>query len=85
MAEIRFKRYQMDGDSVVYTYDATSKALRRINISSYLGKPEDPVTMVAEFESLPGGVNHLATTTLKGPAKKIQVITQNTAYQKIAN
>ncbi len=85
MSEIRFKRYLMDGDSLVYTYDSVSKALRRIDIKSNLGSEKDPVTMAAEFESLPGGVNHLSKAKLNAPAKKVEVNTQNSDYEKISN
>lgn len=84
-AEIRFKGYLQEADSLVFTYDPVSRTLLKITVTSTLGSPKDPVTMEALFESLPDGVNHLATATLNAPAKKVQVKTRNVMYQKLAN
>jgi hypothetical protein len=84
-SEIRFKNYYQDGDALVFTADPVSKALLRASISSTLGSPKDPVTLEAAFETLPDGVNHLASTTLDAKAKKVQVRTRNINYQKVAN
>ena len=84
-SEIRFANYFQRGDSIVFTYDPASKVLLRATIATTLGSPKDPVTMEAVFETLPDGVNHLASTTLKATAKKVEVKTQNANYQKAAN
>jgi hypothetical protein len=84
-AEIRFRDYFQDGDSMVFTYDVASKALLRATVASTLGGPKDPVTMNSVFETLPDGVTHLATATLDAKAKKVQVLTKNTNYQKGVN
>src|SRR5947209_18941067 len=56
---VRFERYYEIGDSLVFIYDAATKALLQISIVSTLGSPKDPITMEALFERLPDGVNHL--------------------------
>jgi hypothetical protein len=84
-SEIRFEQYFQDGDSLVFTYDPVSKALLRVSIASTLGSPKDPVAMEAVFETLPDGVNHLASTTLNAKARKVQVKTRNVMYQKVAD
>jgi len=83
-AEIRFTRYFKEGDSITYTYDPQSKRLLSVFVKSYLATEKDPVTLNAVFESLPDGTNHLASTELNGTAKKIQVKTRNSSYQKLA-
>lgn len=80
--QIRFKRYYKDGDSVIFAYDSASKALRRVTVLSDLG-PKDPVAMDAVFESLPDGVNHLASTTVTAKTKKIEVKTRNLSYKQV--
>ncbi len=40
--------------------------------------------MDAVFETLPDGTNHLASSVLNATAKKVQVKTQNSNYQKLA-
>lgn len=84
-AEIRFTGYLQEGDSLVFSYDPASKRLLKINVTSTLGSPKDPVTLEALFEELPDGVSHLNAATLNAPAKKIQVRTRNVMYQKLAN
>ncbi len=84
-AEIRFKKYLVDGDSLVYTYDANSKVLKQIGILSYLGTVKDKVTMDATFEELPDGTSHLAKMVLKAPAKKLEIRTTNSDYRKLGS
>jgi hypothetical protein len=80
---IRIKDYFQTGDSVVFTYDPKSKVLLQVNVFSDLANPKDPVTMEAVFETLPDGVNHLASTTLNASAKKVQIKTRNMMYEKL--
>jgi hypothetical protein len=83
--QIRFEHYFQAGDSLVLIYDPTSKELLRGSIGSNLGSPKDPVTLDAVFETLPDGVNHLASATLNATRKKVQVRMRNDTYQKAAN
>jgi hypothetical protein len=82
-SEVRLSNYYQEGDSMVFTYDSASKVLLLAHIASTLGSPKDPVTLDAVFEKLPDGVNHLSSTTLSAPSKKIQVKTRNVMYQKV--
>jgi hypothetical protein len=84
-SELRFTNYFERGDSLVFTYDSASKTLLRANIASTLGNPKDPVTLEVAFESLPDGVNHVASATLNAPSRKVQVKTRNVMYQKLEN
>jgi len=84
-AEIQFRKYWKDGDSLTFTYDPQSKALLKVSVRSYLANEKDPVTLEALFATLPDGTNHLASTVLNGDARKIQVKTQNLSYQKLAS
>ena len=82
--EIRFKNYFQRGDALAFTYNTATKRLLEANIESTLGSPKDPVTLHAVFETLPDGVNHLATATVNANAKKVQVKLRNDQYQKVA-
>jgi hypothetical protein len=80
---IRFRDYHQRGDSMTFTYDPVSKALLRVTVLSTLGgSPKDPVIMEAVFETLPDGVNHLASTTVTAKSKKVEVKTRNVSYTK---
>jgi hypothetical protein len=84
-AEIRFKDYYETGDSMVFTYDPVSKVLLRVTVASTLGSPQDPVTLEADFATLPDGVNHLASATLTAKKRNIQVKLRNVTYQRVTN
>jgi hypothetical protein len=79
---IRLKDYFQRGDYLIFAYDPASKALLKATVVSTLGSPKDPVSLEAVFETLPDGVTHLATATVNATAKKVQVITRNSKYQK---
>lgn len=81
-SQIRFKEYYQQGDSMTFTYHPVSKALLHVTVLSTLGKPKDPVRMEAVFETLPDGVNHLASTTVTAKSRKIEVKTRNVSYTK---
>ena len=82
--EIRFKNYFQRGDALAFTYNSATKRLLEANIESTLGNPKDPVSLRALFETLPDGVNHLASATVNATAKKVQVKMRNDQYQKTA-
>lgn len=83
-SEIRLTNYFEQKDSLVFTYDSTSKVLRSATIASTLGSPKDPVTLEAVFETLPDGVNHLSSAVLKAKKKNVVVKTRNIDYRKTA-
>jgi len=84
--QIRLTHYFQKGDSMTFTYDAASKRLLHVSVQSALGgNPKDPVTLEADFEALPDGVNHYASATATAKAKKVQIRMSNNLYQKLAN
>jgi hypothetical protein len=84
--QIRLTHYFQQGDSMVFTYDAASKKLLHVSVSSALGgSPKDPVTLEADFQTLPDGVNHYSSATVVAKARKVQIRMTNTLYQKLAN
>jgi len=84
-SSVVFRNYYQDGDSVKFVFDSASRTLKHATISTYLVTPKDPVTLEADFEALPDGVNHLTTALLNASAKKVQVKISNTAYQQLSN
>lgn len=84
-SEVRFRNYFDDGDILVFTYDSASKSLLHVRIASTLGTPKDPVTLEAEFETLPEGINHVSSATLNATAKKVQIKLRNFMYEKVAD
>ncbi len=82
-SQVRFIDYYQRSDSIIFSYDPVSKALLLVTVLSTLGSPKDPVRMEAVFETLPGGVNHLGSTTLTAKSRKIEVKTRNISYTKV--
>jgi len=84
LSDLVFKDYALPGDSMTLGIDKATKKLRTVSVHSYLDTPQQPVTLLVEFSSLPDGTNYPLRTTLDVPAKQINVINTNTNYRKFA-
>ena len=82
MAELQFKNYFKPNDMLAMGFDSAARALRKINVNSYLDDPKDAVKLDVAFQTLPDGTNYVARTVLTGAAKQIQVTVQNIDYKK---
>lgn len=82
MAELQFKNYFKPNDMLAMGFDSAARALRQINVNSYLDDPQDAVKLDVAFQTLPDGTNYVARTVLTGAAKQIQVTVQNIDYKK---
>jgi hypothetical protein len=81
---MRFNGYSQRGDSMVFTYDPITKVLHKVTVSTTLGgNKEDPVTLVAIFEPLQDGVNHMTSATVLAAKKKVEVKRTNGDYKKL--
>ena len=78
-----FKDYAVPGDSMTIGFDTAAKKIRTLNVHSYLDTPQQPVTLLVEFSSLPDGTNYPLRTTLGAQAKQINVVNTNTNYRKM--
>lgn len=83
VANVVFKDYALPGDSMTIGFDTAAKKIRTLNVHSYLDTPQQPVTLLVEFSSLPDGTNYPLRTTLDAQAKQINVVNTNTSYRKI--
>jgi hypothetical protein len=83
--QLMFRDYAKPGDSLTFDFDAAAKRLQSISVSSYLDDPKDDiVTLAVVFQTLPDGVNYVASTTLNAAAEQVVVKTTNSNYQKLA-
>jgi hypothetical protein len=81
---MRFAGYFQREDSMVFTYDPSTKVLRQVTVATTLGDDKkEPVTLVALFEPLPDGVNHMTSATLRATKKKVEVKRTNVDYRKL--
>jgi hypothetical protein len=60
------------------------KALRQIEVSSWLDEPENAVNLKVTMQSMPDGISYPATVLLALPKRQIEVKITKSNYQKIA-
>lgn len=71
----------LEGDAMSFWIDKQSLMMRRLEIDTLLHKK--PVTVVAEYQSLPNGPNYQARATLEYPKEKVQVLIENFGHQPL--
>ena len=81
---LKFPGYVKAGDSLSLTFDSAVKALRQIDVASYLDSPESPVTLKVGLQTIPGGPNYPGSVVLGMTARQIEVRITNSNYQKLA-
>jgi hypothetical protein len=82
--QLIFKDYALPGDSYMFTLDKAGNAMRRLDVDTYLDKPEDKVTLVVDFQTLPDGTRCVAKKVLNTAAKEIVVTITSSDYKKLA-
>ena len=78
-----FTNYAQPGDRMTLTFDTTARKIASLNINTYMGETKDAVTLQVQMASLPDGTNYAQQTVLDATAKKLQVTTTNSNYQKL--
>jgi hypothetical protein len=81
-SQLVIHNYVKQGDSVTMVFDTAAKAVKTIDVSSYLSKPSDAVKISAQFQRIPDGPNHVSSMVVDGVSKQLTVQTQNSNYQK---
>ncbi len=79
-----FHDFMKPGDSMAFTIDKQKYAIQNINVKSYLDDKEDAVTLDVGFAALNDGTSYVSKAVVNAPAKKIQVVVQNSNYQRMA-
>jgi hypothetical protein len=81
---IEMKQYLKPGDSLTIDLDPAVNRLLALGVNSYLDKPDEPVTLVVQMNTLPDGALYAAQTTLDAKAKNIQVVITNSGHKPMA-
>ena len=81
---LKFPGYQKAGDSLALTFDSAVKALRQIDVASYLDDPQSPVTFRVAMQALPDGPSYPGSVVLGIPASQVEVRITNSNYQRLA-
>ena len=79
-----FRNYSQPGDQLTLTFDPNARKVVAISVNTYMGETKDTVTLQAQMASLPDGTNYVRQTVLDATAKKLQVTTTNSNYQKLS-
>jgi hypothetical protein len=78
-----FINYAQHGDRMTLTFDTNARKITSVNVNTYMGETKDAVTLQVQMASLPDGTNYAQQTILDATAKKLQVTTTNSNYQKL--
>jgi len=81
---IVFKNYAQPGDQMTLSFDKATRKVSSLNVNTYMDDPKDVVTLAVQMASLPDGTNYAQQTVLDATAKKLQVTTTNSNYQKVS-
>jgi hypothetical protein len=57
--------------------------MQTVSVKSYMASKDDVVTLDVTFAKLRGGLSYPASTVLNVPGEKIQVVVQNSNYEKV--
>jgi hypothetical protein len=79
---LTFASYAQPGDQMTLSFDTATRKITSVNVNTYMDDPKDKVTLTVQMASLPDGTNHAQQTILDATAKKLQVTTTNSNYQK---
>jgi hypothetical protein len=78
-----FRNYAQPGDQMTLSFSTATRKVSSLNVNTYLDDPKDAVTLGAQMGSLPDGTNYVQQTVLDATAKKLQVTTTNSNYQRM--
>jgi hypothetical protein len=81
---LKFPGYAKKGDALTITFDSTVKALRQIEVNTWLDEPESAVNLKVTMQALPDGTSYPASTLFELPERKLQVKITKSNYQKLA-
>ena len=80
---IEMKQYVKPGDSLTIDLDPAANRLLGLGVNSYIDKPDEPVTLAVQMNTLPDGALYSAQTTLDAKAKNIQVVITNSGHKPV--
>jgi hypothetical protein len=78
-----FRDYQLPGDMLAITLDLGTNRLAGINVGSYLGKPDAPITLDVQMGSLQDGTVYPANIKLVAQAQSLAVDVTNSGYRPL--
>ncbi len=80
---LRIADYEKPGDSLVLALDTAAKAMKQVNVDTWLDSPDKKVTLGVQMQSLPDGTSYAGAIVLAVPSNSIEVRITNSNYQKL--
>jgi hypothetical protein len=84
-ANLTFRDYALPGDQMIVAVDPQAQRIVNVMVNTYIGenKPRNGLTLMADYETLSDGTNHLRKSVIQPNAKKIVITTRNENYQPL--
>ena len=83
-ASLKFPGYVKKGDALTMTFDSTVKALRQIEVNTWLDEPENAVNLKVTMQAMPEGISYPGTVVFALAKRQLEVKITKSNYQKIA-
>jgi hypothetical protein len=83
-AALKFPGYAKAGDALTLTFESAIKTLRKIDVNTWLDKPENPVVLTVTMQALSDGTSYPGNVVLSLPSSNIEVRIAKSNYQKLA-
>ena len=83
-ASLKFPGYVKKGDALTLTFDSTVKALRQVEVNTWLDEPENAVNLKVTMQSMSDGISYPGTIVFALPKRQLEVEITKSNYQKIA-
>ncbi len=80
-ARLEINDYLQPRDLLTIDVDTSQNRVLGLSVTTYLGTPDDPVSLDVRMGALGDGTSYTAHTTLDAKAKNIRVVTENTGYR----
>lgn len=85
VARLTFSDYVKSGDRLSLDVDLKNNHPLSAKVSSRLDSDQNPVTLAVTFGTLDDGTLYVSSSVLSAPAKKLNVIVQNSGFRKAAS
>jgi hypothetical protein len=82
-SRLDLRNYVKSGDTLSLGLDTARYALQTVSVKSYLESKDDAVTLEVTFARLREGLSYPGNVVLNVPGEKIQVVIQNSNYQRL--
>ena len=81
---LKFSGYVKKGDALTLTFDSAVKALRQIEVNTWLDEPDSAVNLKVTMQAMAGGISYPGRIVVTLVKRQLEVTIVKSNYQKIA-